>query len=126
MKRLDALVLTHAQADHEGMALPVIRAYHPRLVVDGGAGWSTPTQRGLPPRTCGAAPHQGQQARSSAAIRLRRPVAAAAAARLAPEGDPNDRAIVALASVGELRRAPHRRRRVGRHRPARSCRRSTS
>ena len=37
--RLDALVLTHAQADHEGAAPAVVRAFEPRLVVDGGAGW---------------------------------------------------------------------------------------
>ena len=30
--RLDALVLTHAQLDHEGMGLDVIHAYRPRLV----------------------------------------------------------------------------------------------
>jgi competence protein ComEC len=48
VERLDALVLTHAQADHEGMALAVIRAFRPRLVLDGGAGWPTPVQRGLP------------------------------------------------------------------------------
>ena len=46
--RLDVLVLTHAEADHEGMALAVIRAHRPRLVLDGGAGWPTAVQRGLP------------------------------------------------------------------------------
>ena len=39
VKRLDALMLTHAEADHEGAAPAVIRAFAPRLVVDGGAGW---------------------------------------------------------------------------------------
>jgi competence protein ComEC len=47
IKRLDALMLTHAEADHEGAAAAVIRAYAPRLVVDGGAGWSSPVQRTL-------------------------------------------------------------------------------
>ena len=38
------LVLTHAQADHEGVALAVRR--HPtRLVLDGGAGWPAAVQR---------------------------------------------------------------------------------
>jgi competence protein ComEC len=37
--RLDLLVLTHAEIDHEGMALPVIAEHRPRLVLDGGAGW---------------------------------------------------------------------------------------
>src|SRR5262249_40025001 len=48
VKRLDALLLTHAEADHEGAARAVIGAYHPRLVIDGGAGWSSPVQRVLP------------------------------------------------------------------------------
>ena len=39
IKRLDALMLTHAEGDHEGAAAAVIRVYAPRLVVDGGAGW---------------------------------------------------------------------------------------
>jgi competence protein ComEC len=39
IERLDALVLTHAQADHEGAAPAVVREFAPRLVVDGGAGW---------------------------------------------------------------------------------------
>ena len=47
VKRLDALFLTHAEADHEGAAPAVIRAYAPRLVVDGGAGWKL----GRPART---------------------------------------------------------------------------
>jgi len=45
--RLDLLVLTHAQADHEGMALEVVAEHRPRLVLDGGAGWPTAVQRGL-------------------------------------------------------------------------------
>ena len=48
VKRLDALFLTHAEADHEGAALAVIAAYAPRLVVDGGAGWDSAVQRALP------------------------------------------------------------------------------
>jgi competence protein ComEC len=45
--RLDALMLTHAENDHEGAAPQVIAAHRPRLVVDGGAGWSSPVQRTL-------------------------------------------------------------------------------
>ena len=48
--RLDALVITHAQADHEGAAIPVIDRFRPRLIVNGGAGWPTPVQRALPAR----------------------------------------------------------------------------
>jgi len=47
LKRLDALMLTHAEADHEGAADAVIAAYKPRLVVDGGAGWPSRVQRTL-------------------------------------------------------------------------------
>src|SRR4051794_10767523 len=47
VKRLDALILTHAEADHEGAAPAVIREYRPRTIVDGGAGWATPVQRAL-------------------------------------------------------------------------------
>jgi competence protein ComEC len=45
--RLDALMLTHAETDHEGAAPQVIAAYRPRLIVDGGAGWTSPVQRTL-------------------------------------------------------------------------------
>ena len=48
VKRLDALFLTHAEADHEGAAPAVIREYSPRLVVDGGRGWDSAVQRVLP------------------------------------------------------------------------------
>ncbi len=48
MERLDALMLTHAEADHEGAALAVITHYRPTLIVDGGAGWSSAVQRMLP------------------------------------------------------------------------------
>ena len=48
VRRLDALFITHAQRDHEGAALTVVRRLRPRLVVDGGAGWPTGVQRGLP------------------------------------------------------------------------------
>ena len=48
VKRLDALVLTHAETDHEGAALGVIERFSPRFVVDGGAGWPSAVQRALP------------------------------------------------------------------------------
>ena len=65
VKRLDALFLTHAEADHEGAAPAVIREYAPRLVVDGGAGWNSPVQRALPTalaasRTRAVTPAAGQ------------------------------------------------------------------
>ena len=104
--RLDALVLTHAQADHEGMALPVLARYRPRLVLNGGSGWPSAFRRRL------------RRPRPSAGSRL---VAAHAGQRLAlgglrmrvlwpppprpdwrPEGDPNELAVVAQVSVGDF------------------------
>jgi competence protein ComEC len=97
VERLDALLLTHAEADHEGMALAVIAKYRPRLVLDGGAGWPTRVQRGLP--RAAVAAHQGQRL-TLGGIRLEllwppRPPPA-----WRPDGNPNLRAVVALASVG--------------------------
>ena len=48
VRQLDVLLLTHAQADHEGAALAVLRRFRPRLVLDGGAGWPSTVQRALP------------------------------------------------------------------------------
>jgi len=102
--RLDLLVLTHAEADHEGMALAVIAAHRPRLVLDGGAGWPTAVQRGLPAalsRTGGraVAAHAGQRLRLGAlSFSVLWPPAAPPGWR--PGGNPNDRAIVAHVQVG--------------------------
>jgi competence protein ComEC len=102
VRRLDLLVTTHAQLDHEGMAVPVARAYRPRLVLDGGAGWSTPTQRGLPATGVRAVPaHQGQQLELGG-IRLRLLWPPRPPPGWRPEGDPNNRAVVAIASVGSF------------------------
>jgi competence protein ComEC len=99
VKRLDALVLTHAQLDHEGMAVPITRKYHPRLVLDGGAGWNTPTQRGLRANVVPA--HEGQQLELGG-IRLRLLWPPRPPPDWRPEGDPNNRAVVAIASVGSF------------------------
>ncbi|MDA0173751.1 ComEC/Rec2 family competence protein [Solirubrobacter taibaiensis] len=59
--RLDALMLTHAESDHEGAAAQVIARHRPRLVVDGGAGWDSPTQRVLAAHPANLhAPAQGE------------------------------------------------------------------
>ncbi len=100
------LVLTHAQSDHEGAALAVVRRFSPRLVLDGGAGWPTAVQRGLGRRRgAGGRPRRRRPRRPVA--RPRRPAAAGALAAAAapgerPDGDPNDRAVVALASAGRF------------------------
>jgi competence protein ComEC len=106
VKRLDGLVLTHAQADHEGMALDVMRAFPTRLVVDGGAGWPTYTQRGLP--AAAAADHARRldahagEVLTFGAITMRLLWPPAPRPDFRPEGDPNDRAIVALVRVGDF------------------------
>ena len=104
VERLDLLVITHAQADHEGMALPVIAELRPRLVLDGGAGWPTAVQRALPAALARA---HGRRvaARAGQTLRL-------GGLRLdvlwpppppdgwRPEGDPNGRAVVAHVRAG--------------------------
>jgi competence protein ComEC len=104
VERLDVLVLTHAEADHEGMALPVIAAYRPRLVLDGGAGWPTAVQRGLPAalaRTDGRAlaAAAGQVLRVGA-LKLRVLWPPAPTRGWRPDGNPNDRALVAHVQDG--------------------------
>jgi competence protein ComEC len=106
VKRLDGLVLTHAQTDHEGMALDVMRAFRPRLVIDGGAGWPTYTQRALPATLAGIHgrrldAHAGQTI-AFGTIRMRLLWPPAPGPDFRPEGDPNDRAIVAVVSVGDF------------------------
>ena len=101
VKQLDALFLTHAEADHEGAAPAVIRAFAPRLVVDGGAGWKTGVQRALP---TALAAHHGRAVAAAAGqaidigglrFRVLWPPAGARA-----EGNPNDHAIVSRLEVG--------------------------
>ncbi len=101
VKRLSALVLTHAQTDHEGAALAVLRDHPTGLVLDGGAGWHSAVQSGLP-RALAAAHARAVAARAGEVITL-------GALKLqilwpppphgALTGDPNERAIVALAEV---------------------------
>ena len=102
--RLDLLVITHAEADHEGMALPVIASHRPRLVLDGGAGWPTAVQRGLPAalRRAGGravAARAGQVLRVGE-LRLRVLWPPPPTAGWRPDGDPNDRAVVAHVQDG--------------------------
>jgi competence protein ComEC len=107
VKRLDALLLTHAEADHEGAAPAVIREYDPRTVVDGGAGWETRVQRMLAAGGAriaqrGAAaggprvvvPHAGE-ALTIGALKLRILWPPAPPPGWKPAGNPNDRAVVA-------------------------------
>ena len=99
VERLDALLLTHAEVDHEGMALEIIAAFKPRLVLDGGAGWPTRVQRGLPR---GAVPAHAGQSLTLGGIRLRLLWPPRPSPGWRPDGNPNDRAVVALARVGSF------------------------
>ncbi len=104
---LDALVLTHGQADHEGMAPAVLRAHPARLVLNGGAGEGTPVQRRLPLLTGRSArtvvPSAGDVARIGALeLRVLWPPAPHRPGEPAPEGDPNDRAVVTHVRLGEF------------------------
>jgi competence protein ComEC len=107
VRRLDALVLTHAQADHEGAAPAVMRAYDPRLVIDGGSGWPSRVQRALPPLASAEharmiAPEAGETVRLGAlTLRVLWPPPRPPDWR--PSGDPNETAVVALASDGPFR-----------------------
>ena len=103
VRRLDALVLTHAQSDHEGAALSILRRVPTRMVVNGGAGWTTPVQRALPAATPARriAAHAGQVLRfGGMTMRLLWPPPPGPSFRA--EGDPNDRALVALVESGDF------------------------
>jgi competence protein ComEC len=104
VRRLDVLVLTHAEADHEGAALAVLRRHRPRLVLDGGAGWPSAVQRALPAaagavRARVVATHAGQSL-ALGRLRLRFLWPPRRGAGWRPDGSPNLRAVVAVASVG--------------------------
>jgi competence protein ComEC len=102
--RIDLLVVTHDQADHEGGAASVIAAHRVGLVLDGAAGDRTPGHRAVI-RAAAArhvrriAPERGQVLRAG---RIRIGVMWPPRPPPDPGGDPNDRAIVALLSVGRF------------------------
>lgn len=102
--RLDLLVITHAEADHEGMALAVIATHRPRLVLDGGAGWPSAVQRALPAaleRAGGrvVAARAGQLL-SVGGLRLHVLWPPPRAPGRRPDGNPNDHAVVAHVQDG--------------------------
>ena len=103
VERLDALVITHAQSDHEGAALQVLRRVPTRLVVNGGAGWPTPVQAGLARATKARriAAHAGQVL-TLGGIRIRLLWPPPPGPGFRPEGDPNLRAVVAVVQSGEF------------------------
>jgi competence protein ComEC len=103
VRRLDALVITHAQSDHEGAALSILRRIPTRMVVNGGAGWTSAVQRGLPAATPArrVAAHAGQVLRfGGMTMRVLWPPPPRPTFRA--DGDPNDRALVALVQSGDF------------------------
>jgi competence protein ComEC len=100
VRRLDALVLTHAQADHEGAAPAVMRAYPPRLVVDGGAGWPTGVQRMLAASRARVVAATAGQVLAIGGLRLRILWPPAPPPGWRPQRDPNQRALVARLEAG--------------------------
>ena len=97
VERLDALVITHAQADHEGAALEVLRRFPTRLVRQrrrrladaraGGSGGRHAARARIPA-------HAGQVL-TLGGIRMRLLWPPPPGPGFRPEGDPNDRAVVA-------------------------------
>jgi competence protein ComEC len=100
VKRLDVLLITHAQLDHEGAAPEVVERFHPRLVLDGGAGWPTAVQRSL--RGVHAAVPFAGQTLALGALRLRILWPPRELMEAPPEGDPNNRAVVAHLRSGDF------------------------
>jgi competence protein ComEC len=101
VRRLDALVVTHAQADHEGGAPAVLAALPVDTLLDGRAGDEAPQSRALDgplslDRTRVVAAQAGQALRAGALVLhvLWPPPGRAPAGT-----DPNDRAIVAIAEA---------------------------
>jgi competence protein ComEC len=107
VERLDLLVVTHAQADHQGGAQAVLRAMPVGLVVDGRDGVREPVgvrmaaearRRGV----ARAVPDAGETVRAGGIeLRLLWPVARSGGAAVG--GDPNERALVMEARVAGFR-----------------------
>jgi competence protein ComEC len=107
VRRLDLMVVTHAQADHDGGAASVLRALPVRLVLDGRDGIREPLGLAMAAearrrRVRLAAPDAGETLRIG-----RIELCILSPAREAPEAhageDPNQRAIVAEARLGRFR-----------------------
>ncbi|MDX6675556.1 MAG: competence protein ComEC [Solirubrobacteraceae bacterium] len=99
VRALDVLVVTHAQADHEGGASAVLSHYRVRLLLDGGDGAATPAHRALDAAAARrgvrmVAPDAGQRVRAGP-IELDVLWPHAEPAERHAGQDPNRRAIVA-------------------------------
>ncbi|WCB94841.1 hypothetical protein DSM104299_03580 [Baekduia alba] len=101
VRRLDALVVTHPQADHDGGAPAVLSALPTDVLLDGRGGDRSPTSTAIDGPAGRRSTHvvaaQAGQVLRAGALRLR--VLWPPADPAAPGTDPNDRAIVALADA---------------------------
>ncbi len=106
VRRLDVLVVTHAQTDHEGEAAAVLRRHRVGLLVDGGDGATTPAHRAVlsAARQRGVrrmVPDAGQVLRAGPLeVRILWPRAESAERHLG--ADPNLRAVVAHVRAGHF------------------------
>ncbi len=101
VRRLDALVVTHPQADHDGGAPAVLMALPVAMLIDGRGGDRSPTSTAIDAparreRTRITAAQAGQLVRAGPlTLRILWPPAGPAT----PGADPNDRAVVAVAEA---------------------------
>jgi competence protein ComEC len=107
VRRLDLLVVTHAQADHDGGAAAVLRAMPVGLLLDGRDGVREPIGLRMAAearrrRVAVATPEAGQVLRAGR-IELHVLSPAAEAAEAHAGADPNQRAIVAEARIDRFR-----------------------
>jgi competence protein ComEC len=109
VRRLDALVITHAQDDHDGGGAAVLAALPVGLVVDGRDGVREPSGLALAARARArgvgdVSGEQGQRLRAGGiALEVLWPPPREPGAPPAGGEDPNQRAIVALATLGGMR-----------------------
>jgi competence protein ComEC len=104
VRRLDLLVLTHAQLDHEGAAPAVLDHLPVATVLDGGQGWRTAQRPAIDAALRRhderrVVPVAGQVLRVGP-LRVDVLWPPPAAPGVAPAGDPNQRAVVARVSEG--------------------------
>ena len=109
IRRLDALVVTHAQDDHDGGGAAVLGALPVGLVVDGRDGVREPSGLALAARArlrgvADVPGGQGQRLRAGGiALEVLWPPSREPGTPAAGGDDPNQRAIVALATLGGMR-----------------------
>ena len=106
VRRLSALVLTHASRDHHGGAAEVVRRFPVDVLLDGGDGtadrdFRAASARGGPRRRAPDRGHRPGTASRRAASRYASSPRGAGPPAPRPE-DPNQRAVVAIVSAGGL------------------------